>query len=385
MAPVAGATVKVWWIPGLQHAQPGDELAIETIGTARAATDGSYTVEVAPTAAMARAAADNGGWLNFDVGASAPSLGALDTTGVSRRLVNGVWTAPQEVTSGLTAVGSAASSATMTVDDELPRTPTSRTAKTDLVLTPTAALSGTARSGKAAFGGTAATTDEAETTAGVAYCSFIVDARPKRTVDVVEFHNASNSNAKWTYGQSADSDIEAGIDYGGDGGWKVGSTRHVSNARSATVYREYNGGDKANNYGTSDFEFIDGHYEPYGNGTTCEGSSIPVNTKVKNPVEWVGGVGSNHTAGSEYVGCDQKPQSDHRTSYPAGSGFTRNDSNASEITAAVDIGPIHVGASSGFSTYLDSHWDSKRGSGIWLCGTNNYPTSAGVIHAQNRP
>jgi hypothetical protein len=229
-----------------------------------------------------------------------------------------------------------------------------------------------------------ATTEAVE--AAPAYCSFIVDARPQRGVDLVEFHNAGNSDARWTYGQSADSDIESGIDYSGNGGWEIGATRHVGTARSATVYRAYTGGTKANNFGNSAFEFVDGHYQAtWGIGTTCYGTSIPVNTKTKNPVEWVGGVGSNTAAGSEFIGCDQAPQSDHRTSYPVGSGFSRTENSAAKITAAVDIGPINVGAKSGFSTYMDSRWDSKRGHGIWLCGTNYYPTTAGVIHAQSRP
>jgi hypothetical protein len=30
-------------------------------------------------------------------------------------------------------------------------------------------------------------------------------------------------------------------------------------------------------------------------------------------------------------------------------------------------------------------YDSKRGNGIWQCGRNYYPNTAGVVHAQNRP
>jgi hypothetical protein len=33
---------------------------------------------------------------------------------------------------------------------------------------------------------------------------------------------------------------------------------------------------------------------------------------------------------------------------------------------------------------MDMKWVSKRGKGIWLCGTNYGVTRAGVIHAQNR-
>jgi len=72
VAPVDGATVNVWWIPGLQDAQPGEELAIQTVATARTASDGSYTIDLVPTQAMEQAADMNGDWLNFDVGTTRP-------------------------------------------------------------------------------------------------------------------------------------------------------------------------------------------------------------------------------------------------------------------------------------------------------------------------
>jgi hypothetical protein len=88
--------------------------------------------------------------------------------------------------------------------------------------------------------------------------------------------------------------------------------------------------------------------------------------------------------GREYLGCGNSPQSDHRTAYPKDTFFTRNDQDASSITNGVDIGPISLSSKSGFSEFMDVHYDSARGSGIWLCGTNHYAPTAGVIHAQDR-
>lgn len=94
---------------------------------------------------------------------------------------------------------------------------------------------------------------------------------------------------------------------------------------------------------------------------------------------------NNDLPGAEYIGCDQSPQSGHRTSYPPGSFFDRASSDASRISVGADVGPIFVGAKSGFSTNMALHYDSKRGNGIWLCGTYSGPSTAGVVHAQNKP
>ena len=43
-----------------------------------------------------------------------------------------------------------------------------------------------------------------------------------------------------------------------------------------------------------------------------------------------------------------------------------------------------VGSDTDFSAYAKVHWYAARGDGIFLCGTNNDPPFAGVIHAENR-
>jgi hypothetical protein len=88
--------------------------------------------------------------------------------------------------------------------------------------------------------------------------------------------------------------------------------------------------------------------------------------------------------GAEYFGCSSSPQKDHRTSYPVGGSFTRDTNSAAKIGNAVDLGPITVGSNTDYSTSMSQSWTSRRGNGIFLCGTNNYPPTAGVIHAENR-
>lgn len=45
---------------------------------------------------------------------------------------------------------------------------------------------------------------------------------------------------------------------------------------------------------------------------------------------------------------------------------------------------LNLGGTSGYSTKMDMHWDSKRGRGVWLCGiTGDEATNPGIIHSQN--
>jgi hypothetical protein len=223
----------------------------------------------------------------------------------------------------------------------------------------------------------------------VAQCKYTYGTNTQSRQSVVEFHNAANSRGRWVYGQSADSDIEGGIKYPGKN-WSINGSAHVSNSRSLSVSLSY--GDRANNYGRSDFlvrhwtiTTLDGSDTPAGGQCYGYPSDLTIGTKGSSAFQWVGGAVDNYTlAGAEFIGCSNSPQSLHRTAYNPGSTFSRVDGNAAKISAAGDLGPLWVGAKSGFSTDMELHYDNITGSGIWLCGTNYYPNSAGVIHAENR-
>lgn len=376
--PVAGAEVTVWWVPGADTAPVGSELPIETVAVTQTQADGSYELALDATPEMQEAADRNGGTLNLEVGVVDDELDKIDTSTVTRELGDdGDWALPDAETTEVADVDM--SSAAL----KAPARPTTKETQRgpQFVLSASSENVPPAKKGKKTKSG--ASLEAAE--AGRTYCSFIVTGRPQRPVNVIEFHNAGNSNSQWVYGTKADSDVDAAMDYSGDGGWKVTGSASISNSRSSSVYRFAD--TVANNYGTTNFEFVDGYYKAtiWGGSNTCYGSSITVNTKSKRAVSWVQSVGSNRNAGSEFIGCANSPQKDHRSDYPVNSGFIRNTSSASKIGAAVDLGVIKVGAQSGFSTELDVRWDSKRGHGIWLCGTNYFPKTAGVIHAQNRP
>lgn len=220
-------------------------------------------------------------------------------------------------------------------------------------------------------------------------CTYKIDARPQRRVSVIELHNATNSNVSWSYGKKADSSIDIGYNLPGQG-WKIGGSYKVSNNAGAEV-----GGtikERLNAYVRTDFLWADGHYtHPTApNGTWCfYGPANPVyqvGSKRRDATEWVGGAGINKTLpGAEYLGCDTGTRPQHRIGVRVGHYFSRYTENAAKISGAVDLGPLSVGADSGYSSNVGMRWDSKRGNGIWLCGTNYPPPTAGVVHAQNRP
>jgi hypothetical protein len=365
-APVANAQVSVWWVPGQATAQPGQTLSVETLGTATTAPDGSYALSITPSADLIHEALTNGGWVNLDLGASTPDQGAAGAVVISRQLSAGSWAA-----SSLRKLSARKYLATHRVasatGSEAPYQPDSRSYLTDLKVTP----------------------DAAPRAGGVgdrqlrrqAYCSLVTDAKPLHQVSLFELHNASNSDLTWDFGKTSDSDIESGIQYGGTGGWQIGGTYHVSNTMSADAGQTYK--TAKNTFARSTFQFIEAHYQAYGTGQYCEGTSIPPNTKVTFPALWAGGATNESLPGSEFVGCSNPPQSNYKTPFGPGAHFTRNSSSAARIGLSIDLGPITVGSTTGFSTSASEHWDGTRG-GFWLCGTYAPPSTAGVIHAQNR-
>ncbi|MFJ9315652.1 hypothetical protein ACIRN4_15790 [Pimelobacter simplex] len=389
---VSGAEVKVWWVPDELDGAIGADLPIQTVGTVLTASDGSYRLPLSSTVQMQQAARANGGYLNLDIGVVSDELGKLETTTVVRKLNPlGQWALPEPVSTDVDVDGTGdpndpeagddapdALAAPVSDDPEVENPQ----AQPDFVLSsdspdvpdaPAASSSSSNRAGLAAE------------TPVYTPCSYVVDARPVRSVNIVEFHNATNSRAKWTYGEHADSDIQGAVDYSGDGGWSIHGSRHVGNTASGSVYKSYAVGKKANNFGTTTFTFVDGHYKALGIGKWCEGTTVPPGTKLKRVGSWYGGAGHNTAPGSEFIGCAHRPQSDHRNDYEKGTGFIRNKRSAASITGAVNLGPIKVGAQSGYSSEVVLEWHAERGTGIWLCGTNYEPLRAGVIHAQNRP
>ncbi|MFJ9317873.1 hypothetical protein ACIRN4_27040 [Pimelobacter simplex] len=383
---VEGAPVTVWWVPGVESAKVGDRLPIETLATVTTDANGSYEIDVEPTAAMQRAARANDGWVNFDISVADADLGRLESSIVTRRLVGDDWQTPAEASPSPAAARTAKVSAqSQRAARRLGEVPSTDSASTDLVISASSEKVDLAAPARRGVAGRSTAAEAAAAEAPVyALCSFEVQAKPERYVNIIELHNATNSRLTWRYGKKADSDIDAAMDYSGDGGWQIRGNGHIGNSHGDFVDGVIPAGQRINQYAITKFEFVEGQYKPYGLGRLCKDTSIPVNSKSKKAVKWLTGADERPGAGAEYVGCDQAPQSAHRARYGVGNSYTRDTENASKIGFGVDVGPINLGSQSGFSENVTLHWTAVKGP-IWLCGTNQGIRYAGVIHAQNKP
>jgi hypothetical protein len=382
--------VRVSWMPGLAAAEVGEELWPVTVAVAHTDARGRYQVYLTPTAAIERAASGNDGWVSFDVSVTSTD-GRAQSVSTPRRLVDGAWVQA----SPRAAMHGAGEGATR-VDpgdefgalDDVDFTFDAQASSTTPRGSVPAARVGPGRESTEVsyadpLSAGSASSDPAAATGSVP-CSFEVTRRPQRSVRVLNWHNAGNSNATWTYGTSADSDLDVAFDGSGDGTWSLRGAFHVGNTVGSTVRQTVK--TAFNKYARTSFRWTEGYYKPFGVGGYCNGDpSIPVWSKRKTATTWVAGVANDAGAGAAYQGCSVAPQNGFRTSYPVGSGYKKASTTATRISVAADVGPINIGGSSGYSTELDVSWNSVRGQGMWLCGKRDDLTGApGVIHAQNR-
>jgi hypothetical protein len=378
-----GASVSVTWTSPLAGARVGSASPVAPLGSTTVASDGSYALQVQPSEDMRAAARLNGGWLNFDLAVVDAASGKLVTSTVSRQLTDHGWVTPhvnraarRTLRAHLNAQRGMAPRDPGGAED--PVVSPARAPELDLVVAPTSRDASAADVQMTAPGRSAGRGQPQMT------CYWVTDATPARWDSILEFHNASNSDASYAYGKTAGSDIEAAANFGG-GGWGVIGTYSISNSRGSKI--TYSTSARENSFGRSQFEWRDQHadFPGHANGYGCPYQpGVSVGDHKKSPTDWVGGVQMNTTLpGAEFIGCSSSPQNAHRTSYPVGGGYTRDTNSAAKIGNAVDLGPITVGSDTDYSTSMSQSWTASRG-GIFLCGTNNFPPTAGVIHAENR-
>lgn len=381
-----GASVSVSWTSPLSGATPRSGSQVIPLGSTSVSADGSYALQVEPSDDMRTAARLNGGWLNFDLAVVDAASGKLVTSTVSRLLTDRGWATPHVSRAALRTLRAHTDAERGIArrepgDGEDPVISAARAPELDLVVAPTSRDSSSAdlqatESRPAGLEGRG----QPQMT-----CYWVTDATPARWDSILEFHNASNSDATYTYGRSAGSDIEAAANFGGNG-WGVIGTYSISNSLGSKI--TYSTSARENAFARSQFEWRDQHadFPGHADGEGCPYQpGVDVGDHKKSPISWVGGVQMNTTLpGAEYIGCSSSPQKDHRTIYPVGSGYTRDTNSAARIGNAVDVGPITLGSNTDYSTSMSQTWRASRGNGIFLCGTNYYPPSAGVIHAENR-
>ena len=196
-------------------------------------------------------------------------------------------------------------------------------------------------------------------------CVYSVVATGRAWTTVGEIHVGGDATGRFTYGRTADSNIDVGFSATGAGGWSISGTVHVGNSLSATVWAERGPG-----WGTkfkTQFE-----YEKRKYGGACQGYKI-VGTR------WVGGTDTNEPVYGTGV-CDAYPN----TSVPYGknSGFFRDANRAYRWGTALTVFGVTLGARSGYSTSVSYRYSTGSQLGQhWVCGNNDYPLYATRIFA----
>lgn len=368
---VPRAQVEAVWLPGLATAEVGDAIKPIVVGQGTADANGNFDLSVNPTPQMLQEAATNDGWVNLQVAAQ-DADGSSVTTAVSRAWVNGHWS------------GKGRSDKDPAQRAQIPFLvdAAGKSLNASPALNARAADSSTTKASAAAGAGTSA----AALGVTIAYgCQYVVTSTTRNSVRVTNFHNASNATGSWSYGTTADSDIDAGSKPYGAAEFSVSGNVHVGNSLSGSVNgaTPYN----YNAWTRTDFRFSQGAIQDYYGapaGSQCKDSSLHVGDQTVNPSSWAGGVADDTGSGAEYRSCDTYPRYQYRGRYPKGTSLHINSSRATRIGFAADIGLLHVGGTSGYSTNVSLAWDSLRGNGVYLCGqTGDEVTDPGVIYSQN--
>lgn len=380
VASLRNARVVLVYLP-LTDAKAGDEIKPLILGEAITDSGGKYRIALDPSPEIVAAAQSNNGWVNFDLVSNAGQ--DVKVEGFSRRWSAGTWGG-----SSREGMNPAHSQQTLIARDAISgKSLQGSTVATENANLPRRPMEGSGLSAAeipqsidaTSAGSALAATTEIDGTAviqSVAPCSFIVTARPLKATRILEWHSSADADGRWEYGATADSDVGVGWDYNGNGGWFVSGTQHVSNSLGAKVYGTST--TLIGTYKTSNFTYTEGYYKPYGLGTTCSGTSIPVNTKTTRVTTWQGGTGSSGDVSSQ--NCLSAPQSSYSLRYERYTGFTKNTSRARSISAAATFSyGLSLSGTSGYSTNVDMSWYWARNWG-YICGNNAYPSSAQVIY-----
>jgi len=320
-----------------EHLKRGDTVApAPEVGSAVSGFNGRYNLTVTPTAQLRAAAQHNDGWVNFELQVRAPG-GTGTQTHLSRRLVGSRW-------QGRDASSSIASVATLS-------------------------------SGNLAA--------PAAGTVYYYHCKTVLLSNDSLSSRIIDFHNSSNADSYWTYGSTADSDIDVGVDLSG-GGWGISGSTHIGSTYSASVTGRT--GSTYNRYARTDFRYP--HIEYVASipseggiyGDWCTDGIHKIGTEVIYANAWAGGTGQD--TGTTGTSCAPYPQ--YRHYYGSHSTFRKNNGRETKIVYSVNAAGAHLGGTNGYSSYVSMGWTMTRG-GMYICGRYADETSsyAGVIYTNN--
>lgn len=346
--PASGARITLSFLD-LQDARVGAVLTPRVLASANADDMGRYALRLRPDSALLRKLAANSNYVNLDLGVQANGQVSTEAVGV---FWNGKgWGHPARADYAHGVLHS-----------------------TVLASDPT---TGATTGGRVAS--SEVTPDVSQVIVSVP-CSFVVTGKPTKYTKVVEFHSSGATSGSWRYGQTSDSDVDAGLNVSGTAGWKVSGSTHVGSSLSSYVGVDRSGV-LTGNYGTTNMEFTQGYYKPYGmydSYTYCSGLSVKPNTQSLKATRWLGGASSsgNLTA----LDCYDAPQSKWRNIQTVGSVFGTASARAAKLGAAASWTFISLGATSGFSTNVQLDWKWDKGRSGLSCGSNDYPPYAKTVY-----
>jgi hypothetical protein len=201
----------------------------------------------------------------------------------------------------------------------------------------------------------------------------LVDVMDKNTT-VGEMHIASDTPTyKFTYGKSADSDIDVGVKQS-FGGWTISGSAHVGNSQTdadgTTQHGPYYRGFMT--------EFRYERWQLFSDCTT--GNHIYRGSDEVDPAEWRGGFTPGCCSISFY---DNNRQTCCDLHYGPGGFMDRSSNDFKKLSAAVSVFGVTLGAQSGSSTNVKIHYDFGQNAHHYLYGLTQLPSAAGMVYASN--
>jgi hypothetical protein len=199
-------------------------------------------------------------------------------------------------------------------------------------------------------------------------CFKVTDASWTGMTDIGEWHTASDMNETFTYGLTADSDIDVGVDGNNDGIWSVSGTAHVGNSRSGDI--NPNRGPDWSTKVKTQFVYIKWHW------TCVSGHTIEAD-------RWVGG----WTNGADVSSFDHQCKTtynQYKTPFQGPGVYNRSSVDYTKFGAAVSaFGFLSLGAQSGMSTNVKIHYNFTQAASAtrYLCGSNALIDNAKRIFA----
>lgn len=305
---VAGADVALYLA-----SQTTDQSA--PVASTRSDEGGNYALGVENTAILQDIADKNGGYVNFDLVVTTPTL--VYMTALSRQYANGLWeSSPSK----------------------------------NVAMNP--ASKAVVRERNASFDATNMRTK--------VKCGKLPVRADTRFTDIGEYHSPNDSWGHFTYGRSADSDIGVGFAQTGQG-WHVSGSVHVGNTNSSNV-----GWQKGSNVGRrlqSQFKYMLYRW------VSCVNPDKTVSHEI-NAQAWTSGARNGQKNGALDNHCDN---SRFKAVFGKGTHFDRTSNTAVTFNGAVSIFGASLTAQSGYSTWVQSHWNfGDRTKAHVLCGSDNY-------------